>query len=176
MLELCEELRTSPESGTRRLVAEYGNRLYSAALLLCNNPTDAEDLVFRSFTRAVERISQYKPNGDFYGWLYVIMLNFWRMEIRKPRPDIVLYGSEMDLPDVPDHSLAEDLAKIDAEGIRAAVRKLPSILAEVIVLRFFEGMSIEEIAVMLDIPIGTVKSRLHNAKAALGKILKGGKV
>jgi RNA polymerase sigma-70 factor, ECF subfamily len=171
MPALWDELRTSPEQGSRRLVAEFGNRLYAAALLLCRNAADAEDLVFRTFERAVERIDQYRPNGEFYGWLYVIMLNFRRMDLRKSQPDVIPLGASQDLPDVPDSNLADSLRGVDAEGIRAAVRKLPHVLSEAVVLRFFEGRSLEEMAEMLEIPLGTVKSRLHNAKAALREIL-----
>ena len=166
------EIGSDSERGARRLVAEYGNRLFAAALLLCRNETDAEDLVFRTFERAVERIGQYKPTGEFYGWLYIIMLNFWRMDVRRMQPDVVCAGSTVDLPEVPDPSLSDSLAGVDAEAIRAAVRRLSPMLAEVVVLRFFEGRSMEEMAEMLDVPEGTVKSRLYNAKAALGKLLK----
>lgn len=172
MQEVWEEIGSDRERGARRLVAEYGNRLFAAALLLCRNETDAEDLVFRTFERAVERIGQYKPTGEFYGWLYIIMLNFWRMDVRRMQPDVVCAGSTVDLPEVPDPSLSDSLAGVDAEAIRAAVRRLSPMLAEVVVLRFFEGRSMEEMAEMLDVPEGTVKSRLYNAKAALGKLLK----
>ena len=172
MCELRDEIKADREGGARRLVAEYGNRLYAVALMLSRNSADAEDLVFRTLERAVGRIDQYKPIGDFYGWLYVIMLNFWRMDVRRPRPDIVSVGTPMDLPEIPDTSLVEALAGVDAEAIRAAVRRLSPTLAEVVVLRFFEGRSMEEMAVMLDVPAGTVKSRLFNARAALGKLLK----
>ena len=75
MRGIWDEIRTDCESGARRLVAEYGNRLYAAALLLCRNAEDAEELVFRTFERAVSRIGQYEPKGEFFSWLYVIMLN-----------------------------------------------------------------------------------------------------
>jgi RNA polymerase sigma-70 factor (ECF subfamily) len=60
---------------------------------------------------------------------------------------------------------------VDAETVRAAVRNLPDIQSEVLVLRFLEGRSMEEISAMIGIPVGTVKSRLHNAKGALRKAL-----
>lgn len=172
MREVWEEIGSDRESGARRLVAEFGNRLYAAALLLCQNRSDAEDLVFRAFERAIERIDRYRPTGEFYGWLYVIMLNLWRMDIRRPRPDVVSVGATTDLPEASDAALADSLAGVDAEAIRATVRRLSPTLAEVIVLRFFEGRSMDEMAAMLGVPGGTVRSRLFNAKAALGNLLK----
>ena len=172
MLDIWEELRTDRESGARRLVTEYGNRLYAAALLLCKNDHDAEELVFRTFERAVSRIGQYEPKGEFFSWLYVIMLNFRRMDLRRNEPDVVPVGTVADLPEVEDALLAEALAGVDAEGVRLALRNIPCIFAEVLVLRFFEGRSMEEIAAMVEIPVGTVKSRLHNAKAAIRAALE----
>ena len=166
MREIWEEIRKDSESGARRLVAEYGDRLYAAALLLCPSAADAEELVFRTFERAVSRIGQFNPVGEFYGWLYVIMLNFRRMDLRRRQPDIVSVGTTADLGEIPDTALIDALSGIDAEAVRKTIRGMPYGFAEVLVLRFFEGRSMEEIAVMLEIPVGTVKSRLHHAKAA----------
>lgn len=171
MAEVWEEIRTDRERGARQLVAEYGNRLYAAALLLCPNAADAEELVFRTFERAVERIRQYAPSGAFFGWLYAILLNFRRMDLRKRRPDVRPVGTTFDLPEVADESLANALAAMDAANLRAVIRRSPPADAEVLTLRFFEGMNLEEIAALLDIPVGTVKSRLHHAKATLRDLL-----
>ena len=166
MQDIWEEIEGDCESGARRLVAEYGDRLYAAALFLCPNAADAEELVFRTFERAVSRIGQFKPGGEFYGWLYVIMLNFRRMDLRRNLPDVVSVGTTSDLPEVADTSLVDVLSGVDAEAVRGAMRRIPYGLAEVLVLRFFEGWSMEEMAEILEIPVGTVKSRLHHAKAA----------
>ena len=64
MPDIWEELRTDRESGARRLVAEYGNRLYAAALFLCKNAADAEELVFRTLEQAARHIAQYEPKGE----------------------------------------------------------------------------------------------------------------
>ena len=166
MLDIWEEITRDCERGSRRLVAEYGDRLYAAALLLCPCAADAEELVFRTLERAVSRIDQFQPNGGFYGWLYVIMLNFRRMDLRKNQPDVISVGTTADLSDRADTTFVDALSGVDTEAVREAIRRLPYGLAEVLVLRFFEGWSMEEIAGILEIPVGTVKSRLHHAKAA----------
>lgn len=171
MPDIWEELRTNRESGARRLVAEYGNRLYAAALLLCKNAADAEELVFRTLEQATRHVAQYEPKGAFFSWLYVIMRNFRLMDLRKNEPEILSAGAPQDLPEVADAKLAQALSSVDAETVRAAVRNLPDIQSEVLVLRFLEGRSMEEISAMIGIPVGTVKSRLHNAKGALRKAL-----
>ena len=161
-MEVWQEIAKDAERGAERLVAEYGDRLYAAATLLCRNGGDAEELVFRTLARAVAKIRQFKPSGDFFNWLYTILLNFHRMETRRNRPDIVLVGSPQDLPQISDGGRNED-----AEEIREMVRRLPPQIRETVVLKYFSGMSMGEIAEALDIPLGTVKSRLFNAKRML---------
>ena len=152
-------------------MAEYGNRLYASALLLCRNAADAEELVFRTLERAVARISQYEPHGDFFGWLSAIMLNFRRMDVRRRQPDVVAFGTTADLPAVPILSFIDVVSAADAEEVRTAVQGLSEVHREVTVLRYFEGRTVEEIAEMLEVPVGTVKSRLHHARIALHAVL-----
>ena len=161
-MEIWQEIAKSAERGARRLVAEYGDRLYAAATLLCRNNGDAEELVFRTLAQAVGKIRQFKPSGDFFSWLYTILLNFHRMELRKNRPNLVLVGSPQDLPQIPVGG--NDDA---AEEMREMVRELPPQIRETVVLKYFAGMSIDEVATTLDIPPGTVKSRLFTAKRLL---------
>ena len=79
-------------------------------------------------------------------WLYTILLNFHRMETRRNKPDIVLVGSPQDLPQISDGRRNEV-----AEEIREMVRRLPPKIRETIVLKYFSGMSMGEIAEALDI-------------------------
>ncbi len=163
-MEVWQEIAKNAERGAQRLVAEYGDRLYAAATFLCHDDGDAEDLVFRTLARAVDKIRQFKPPGDFFGWLYTILLNFRRMDVRKNRPDIVLVGAPCDLPQIPGGGKDEH-----AGEIREMVRRLPSQIRETVVLKYFTGMSIEEIAEALCIPQGTVKSRIFTAKRMLAE-------
>jgi DNA-directed RNA polymerase specialized sigma24 family protein len=75
-MEIYEQIRTDREAGTRRLVAEYRARLQAAAYLLCADEHEAEDLVFRTFERAILKIDDFRPTGSFYYWIYTILLNF----------------------------------------------------------------------------------------------------
>ena len=166
-MEVWQEISKNAERGAERLVAEYGDRLYAAATLLCRNNGDAEELVFRTLAQAVGKIRQFKPSGDFFRWLYTILLNFHRMELRKNRPDIVLVGSPQELPQIPVGGKNDA-----AEEMREMVRQLPPQIRETVILKYFSGMSIEEIATTLGIPPGTVKSRLFTAKRILADELR----
>ena len=153
------------------MVAEYGNRLFDAATLMCRSDADAEEIVFRTFEQAVKKIRQFKPTGDFYKWLYTIMLNFRRMDVRRKGPDVVAFGTTADLPEVPIASFVDVVSAANAEEVRVAVQGLSEVHREVTVLRYFEGRTVEEIAEMLGVPVGTVKSRLHHARIALHAVL-----
>ena len=83
MLGLAEEIRHNPATGAQRLVAEYRDRLYLVAYRLCLNAADAEDLTFRTFQRAIERIGSYRTDRNFFQWLYAILVNFRRMDVRR---------------------------------------------------------------------------------------------
>ena len=173
-MEIYEEIRADRELGARRLVAEYRPRLEAAARMLCQDAHEAEDLVFRAFERAIERIDDFRPTGSFYYWVYTILLNFHRMDLRRraARKETVVPNDE--LPEVEDKSpnpLEEFAFRGSAEAVRTAVRKLPERYREVVVLRYFEDLSTPEIAKIVGIPEGTVRSRLHYAKDALYDML-----
>ena len=169
VMEVWQEIRKNKERGTERLVAEYGNRLYAAAVLLCANDHDAEELVFRTFDQAVKKIRLFDPSRNFFTWLYAIMLNFHRMNHRRRRVEEVPMGAAEDLPEQVSGTTAE-MQNADDE-VANAIRALSPPLREVVVLRYFADKTVDEIAAALDIPVGTVKSRLHNARVELANLL-----
>ena len=173
-MDLVDEIRLRPAIGARRLVAEYRDRLYQVAYRLCLNAADAEDLSFRTLQRAIERIGSYRPTGSFFQWLYTLLVNFRRMDLRRKAANMLDFTD--DLPDAPSDApdAADTLADAeDATAVRAAVVTLPEIFREVVVFRYFEDMTVNEIAQVLGIPEGSVKSRLNRAKQRIRDILSG---
>ena len=169
VMEVWQEIRKNRERGAERLVAEYGNRLYAAAVLLCANDHDAKELVFRTFDQAVKKIRQFDTSRNFFTWLYAIMLNFHRMNHRRRRVEVVPMGAAEDLPEQTTGPTAETQDADDE--VANAIRALSPPLREVVVLRYFADKTVEEIAAALNIPGGTVKSRLHNARVELANLL-----
>ncbi len=174
MADLADEIRHNPAAGARRLVAEYRDRLYQVAYRLCLNAVDAEDLTFRTLQRAIERIGSYRTDRNFFQWLYTILVNFRRMDVRRKAANMLDFTD--DLPDPPDSApdAAETLATAqDVAAVRQAVAALPEIFREVVVFRYFEDLTVPEIAQVLAIPEGSVKSRLNRAKQRIRGQLSG---
>ena len=163
---------------------EYMPSLYSAALRMTRNPADAEDLVQETYLKAYRGYASFTEGTNLKAWLYRILTNTFINSYRakKRRPD------ESDLEDVEDLYLYRRLGGLEAaaagrsaeeevlehftEGeIKEALESLPEQFRIAVLLADIEGFSYKEIADILDIPIGTVMSRLHRGRRALEKRL-----
>ena len=172
-MEIWEDIAVNAEAGAKRLVAEYGDRLFSAAVRICDNDSDAEDLVFRTLSHAIAKIGQYGKRCSFFSWLYSILANFHRMDMRKKGAAALVFCDE--LPEQKDFAPSPtELFDFHAEAeiVREVTAKLPEPLREIIVLRYFEDLSLREISALLKLPLSTVKFRLHFAKRKLRAKLK----
>ena len=152
----------------------YGDRLLRAAYLLCHNEPDARDLVQETFCQAMGAIERFRGESKEYTWLYGILRNQYFIYCRKRSRwfplDFILNGPvEAANPQV-------DFDKIDRSHLLETVlSELPFKYREILILRHVEEMKIDEIARLLGISPGTVKSRLHNATRRLQKKLKPGR-
>src|SRR5438270_5938867 len=155
--------------------------LYSAALRMTRNPADAEDLVQEAFLRAYRGFSGFTEGTNLKAWMYRILTNTFINAYRKKRrePQTVL---EEELPDWylydrlgQDGSIASAestvLDSIPDEDVQAALDSLPEAFRMAVWLAGVEGFSYKEIAEILDVPIGTVMSRLHRGRKTLEKLL-----
>ena len=106
-MEIWEDIAANAEDGAKRLVAEYGDRLFSAAVRICGNDCDAEALVFRTLSHAIAKIGQYGKRSSFFSWLYSILANFHRMDMRKKGSTALVFCDE--LPEERDVALDGEL-------------------------------------------------------------------
>ena len=155
--------------------------LYSAALRMTRNPADAEDLVQETFLRAYRGFSGFTEGTNIKAWLYRILTNTFINSYRKQRrePQTVLED------ELPEWYLYERLGgrgavasaestvleSIPDEDVKAALDSLPEAFRMAVWLADVEGFSYKEIAEIVDVPIGTVMSRLHRGRKALEKRL-----
>jgi RNA polymerase sigma-70 factor, ECF subfamily len=156
---------------------EHIEALYSYAMILTHNPTDAEDLVKEAYVRAIAAIERFSAVGNVKIWLFTILRNVWINELkRRPmRPPLV----EIDRAEGTANLIAETsqdagalyATRADREQMREAIRNLSEESREVILLREYEGLSYEEMASVLDCPIETVISRLGRSRSKLQTLL-----
>ena len=172
-MEVWEEIKSDNEKGARRLVAEFWDRLFGSSLVLCKDEHAAEDLVLRTFASVVVKIDHYDDRMPFWNWLYAILLNYFRGDLRKMKAEV---GEDADCYDYAVGTADEEvtpnrLAEIDAVVVRDAVSRLSPILREVVMLRYFEDKTLKEMSQLMKVPMGTVKSRLHLARQYLKQSL-----
>jgi RNA polymerase sigma-70 factor (ECF subfamily) len=163
---------------------EHMPSLYSAALRMTRNPADAEDLVQETYLKAYRGFGSFEEGTNLKAWLYRILTNTFinRYRAAKRRPD------ETDLEEVEDFYLYRRLGGLESarasrsaedelldyfteSEVRDAVESLPEQFRLAVLLADVEGFSYKEIAEILDIPMGTVMSRLHRGRKALQKRL-----
>ncbi|APD13632.1 RNA polymerase sigma factor [Pandoraea pulmonicola] len=145
-------------------------RLWAFSLRIAGDRHDAEDLVQRACVHALEREHQWQPGTSALSWMYRIMHTTWIDEIRARR--VRLRGSlawdDADVETVPDlhASTPEDL--VSYHQVFGAVDRLPEAQRLVMLLVAVEGLSYQEAALVLDVPVGTVMSRLSRARRTIG--------
>jgi RNA polymerase sigma-70 factor (ECF subfamily) len=163
---------------------EYMGSLYSAALRMTRNPADAEDLVQETYLKAYRAFGSFQEGTNLKAWLYRILtntfINSYRARRRRPEQtelddveDLYLYRRLGGLEAVSAGRSAEEevLEHFTEADVKEAVEALPEQFRMAVLLADVEGFSYKEIAEILDVPIGTVMSRLHRGRKALQKTL-----
>ena len=163
---------------------EHMPSLYSAALRMTRNPSDAEDLVQETYLRAYRGFGGFQEGTNLKAWLYRILTNTFinRYRAKKRRPeetefddveDFYLYRRLGGLEEARAGRSAEDelMDLFPEQEVKDAVESLPENFRMAVLLADVEGFSYKEIAEILEIPIGTVMSRLHRGRKALQKRL-----
>ncbi|MGO3795562.1 MULTISPECIES: sigma-70 family RNA polymerase sigma factor [Actinomyces] len=154
------------------------DQLYGAALGMTRNPTDAEDLVQETFAKAYAKFGQYRPGTNIKAWLYRILTNTYITQYRKVQRSPKRAGTDTvedwQLADAASHDSrglrsaeAEALDRMPSSQVRQAMEELSEEYRMAVYLADVEGFSYKEIAEILDVPIGTVMSRLHRGRRIL---------
>ena len=161
------------------------NALYGGALRMTRNPPDAADLVQETYLRAFRSWKQFQPGTNLKAWMYRILTNLYitSYRVKKREPQVVstaeavdfdLYQNVLDTgPRVADSAENIVLDSLGDEDVQKALADLPDDFRMVVSLADIDGFSYKEMADILDIPIGTVMSRLHRGRKLLQKSLWG---
>jgi len=161
------------------LVDRYQPRLFNAMVHFLRDKTEAEDVVQDAFVLAMTKLDSFKGNSQFYTWLYRIAHNVAISKLRKKRPTMSLDYGTKDNPSpgfgIPDdgEQPGDRLEKEEQiQTLMSAMERLSDEHRSILILREMEGMDYEAIAGVLQLPVGTVRSRLHRARATLREIME----
>ena len=163
---------------------EHMSALYSAALRMTRNPADAEDLLQETYLKAYRSYGTFQEGTNLKAWLYRILtntyINAYRAKKRRPEQtdvedveDLYLYHRLGGLEAAAAGRSAEEevLERFTDDDVKSALESLPDNFRMAVLLADVEGFSYKEIAEIMDVPIGTVMSRLHRGRRALQKAL-----
>ncbi|HEX8456856.1 MAG TPA: sigma-70 family RNA polymerase sigma factor [Pyrinomonadaceae bacterium] len=185
--QFIERLRAGEAAAFERLVGERSADIYALLYRLTEDAEEARDLTQETFLQAFRSIAHFRGDADLRTWLYRIAVNQarnrWRWWRRRRRNVTFSLDATDDAHELPlatrivdegaDDPEERTLAHEREEILLAAVRELARPYREAVVLRDIEGLSYEEVAVALDISVGTVKSRLSRGRTELRRKLEG---
>ena len=184
---LVQQCRQGDSAATERLILKYQNRIYNAILRICANPDDAAELTQDTFVKVIENIDKFEGRSSFYTWAFRIgvnlTLNYCQRSVKLGFKSLDAEDNEDDdkgkgvlkefladdsLPDPAVVAQNKELCRI----VIKALMKLDDAQRAVVVLRDIEGMNYAQIAEVLDIELGTVRSRLSRARTNLREIME----
>ena len=180
--QLVERAQRGEKAAFELLVAKYQRKLVRLLSRFIRDPTEVEDVAQEAFIKAYRALPSFRGDSAFYTWLYRIGINTaknYLVALGRRAPTV----TETESPDgdgyeeggqVPDFNTPENelMSRQIAETVNLAVEALPEELRTAITLREIEGLSYEEIASMMNCPIGTVRSRIFRAREAIAEKLR----
>ena len=179
--QLVERVQRGDKAAFNLLVKKYQHKVVNLVARYVNNPGDVPDVAQEAFIKAYRALPTFRGESAFYTWLYRIAVNTAKNYLtsqgrRPPSSDVEAdeaesYGGGEALQEV---STPENLALTDEikRTVFSAIEALPEDLRTSITLRELEGLSYEEIAEIMDCPVGTVRSRIFRAREAIDKKLQ----
>ncbi|MED4625825.1 RNA polymerase sigma factor SigW [Bacillus velezensis] len=176
-----KQVKKGDQNAFAEIVDLYKDKIYQLCYRMPGNVHEAEDIAQEAFIRAYVNIDSFDINRKFSTWLYRIATNLTIDRIRKKKPDYYLdaevagaEGLTMYSQIAADGVLPEDavLSLELSDTIQKKILKLPDKYRTVIVLKYIDELSLIEIGEILNIPVGTVKTRIHRGREALRKQLR----
>jgi len=184
---LVQQCRQGDSVATETLILKYQNRIYNAILRICANPDDAAELTQDTFVKVIENIDKFESRSSFYTWAFRIgvnlTLNYCQRSGKLGLKSLDAEGNEHDIKagrvlkefltdgSLPDPAVVAENKELCRIAVKALM-KLDDAQRAVIVLRDIEGMNYAQIAEVLDIELGTVRSRLSRARTNLREIVE----
>ena len=176
--ELILRFQQGDELAYVELVNRYRNRLINFVFRFVGTKEESEDIVQDTFVKLYEKKDYYRPINEFSTWIFTIAFNLAKTELRKRKrrktsslSDLGLENKDFDVP-VQDTTDEETLDEFADSQIQDAIQSLQIHFRTALILRDIEELSYEEISKILDVPLGTIKSRINRARLQLQEKLK----
>ena len=177
--ELISRFQNGDEQSYVELVNRYRNRLINFVYQFLGDIEESEDIVQETMLKLYEKKHYYRQIAKFSTWIYTIARNLANTELRKKKRRKITLLSQMtrderdyELPAIQPDTGQDIQREYDAKRIQFAIKALPEHFKTVIILRDLQGFSYEDICSIIDVPIGTVKSRINRARLQLQTELK----
>ena len=174
---LIERVQHGDQAAFNLLVSKYQYRMKYLASRFAKDPRDQEDIVQEAFIKAYRALSGFRGESTFYTWIYRITVNVAKNHLlansrKPPNQDVdvgdvvdgVVFSTLLNDTDTPDRML--NSANLVVE-IHNAIECLPDDLKQAIIMRELDGLSYADIAVVMDCPVGTIRSRIFRAREAI---------
>lgn len=178
---LVERVQAGDKRAFDLLVLKYQHRIMGLVVRFVHDPHEAQDVTQEAFIKAYRALANFRGDSAFYTWLYRIAINTAKNYLvsrnrRPPRSDVdsgdaEFYDGDHALKDMasPERLMLRD--EIDAT-VQESIKQLPEDLRSALTLREFDGLSYEDIATVMQCPVGTVRSRIFRAREAVDKALR----
>jgi len=168
--QMINGLIKGQEDAFRQMMQLYGNKLLGTCYLILRDREEAEDVVQETFIRVFRNIRTFNGKSSLYTWIYRIAINLSRDRLRKKTYDMSLNEElvgDADTLEILEH-------RMDMEELKISLAELSPIYREVLVLFYYQDLSISEISDLLKEKEGTIKSRLSRARKILAKEMQKG--
>jgi RNA polymerase sigma-70 factor (ECF subfamily) len=182
---LVERVRRGDQKAFELLMVKYQRRIERLIGRMVRDADLVQDLAQETFLRAYRALPQFRGESAFYTWLYRIAVNTAKKALVELRRELVITESALAPSSDADETFRPETEPIDHEtpdaviasreiaaAVNAAIERLSEDLRQAVVLREIEGLSYEEIAEIMNCPIGTVRSRIFRAREAIAQRLK----
>lgn len=175
---LIHKVKNGDEGAFKFLMTKYYPRVYASLFAFTKSREDSEDLTQLTFIKVWQKINSFRGDSAFFTWVYRIAINlaknhFASSSSKKDKVNISSDDLEIDIPSYenPEISL---MHKQSLQNIQSYVKTLPESLKTAFTLREVDGKSYEEISIITDTPIGTVRSRIFRARESIINYINGG--
>lgn len=183
---LIELIRSGDQSALEELFQRYRRKVFSLTYRMTGNTADAEDLCQEVFVQVIRKLDSFQGRSSFSTWLYRVAMNRSRdfLRTRKRAPELVGDSGDGQMPRLEVENREDTSALMPEDGaiaseagrlVHAALQQMPLSLRTPLVLHELEGLQYREVARILRLPVGTVKSRIFRARVRLAELLESHK-